>query len=167
MNLKKIPKDIAFLTKACMPVRKRIKNNVITKMKCILVENDGVGLAAPQVGLDFRLILCKESPESENIHVMLNPVIEEKEGLEIDAEGCLSIPDLAVDVPRQTRIKVTYSDENLNEKNIVAEGYFARVLQHEIDHLDGILITDRGLDNGFFYKGKQLSKNEVDKKFLK
>ena len=91
---------------------------------------------------------------------------KEKEGLEIDAEGCLSIPDLAVDVPRQTKIKVTYSDEEMNKKNIVAEGYFARVLQHEIDHLDGILIIDRGVENGFFYKGEQVSKNEVDQKFL-
>ena len=54
----------------------------------------------------------------------------------------------------------------MNKKDIVAEGYFARVLQHEIDHLDGILIIDRGVENGFFYKGEQVSKNEVDQKFL-
>jgi len=166
MNLKKLPNDFDILSKACIPIRKKINHDVVEKMKSILHENDGVGLAAPQVGLDYRLILCKESPKAEKIHVMVNPVIKEKEGLEIDAEGCLSIPDLAVDVPRQTRIKVTYSDEDLNEKNIVAEGYFARVLQHEIDHLDGILIIDRGIENGFFYKGKQLSKNEVNQKFL-
>ena len=166
MNLKKLPNDLSILSKACMPIRNKIDHKLIARMKSILCENDGVGLAAPQVGLDCRLILCKESPEAEKIHVMINPVIKEKEGLEIDAEGCLSIPDLAVDVPRQTKIKVTYSDEEMNKKNIVAEGYFARVLQHEIDHLDGILIIDRGVENGFFYKGEQVSKNEVDQKFL-
>jgi len=167
MNLKTLPKDFSILTKPCVAVKDKISKKVILEMKEVLRSSHGVGLAAPQVGLNIRLILCKDNPDSEKIYVLLNPLITEKEGLGIDVEGCLSIPNLEVDVPRQTKIKVTYLDVNMNKKNIIAENYFARVLQHEIDHLDGKLIIERGLDGSFFCEGKPLSKEEVFKKFLK
>ncbi len=167
MKLKTLPKDFSVLTKQCVAVTSKVSEKIISEMKEILKLNDGVGLAAPQVGLDMRLILCKDDPDSKKIHILLNPLIVEKEGLNIDVEGCLSIPDLAVDVPRQTKIKVTYLDMDMNKKNIIVEGYFARVLQHEIDHLDGKLIIERGLDGSFFYRGEPFSKEEVLRKFLK
>ncbi len=167
MKLKTLPKDFSILTKPCTAVKDKISKKTISEMKEVLRSNNGVGLAAPQVGLNMRLILCKDDPDSEKIHIFLNPLITEKEGLEIDVEGCLSIPDLQVDVPRQTKIKVTYLDVNMNKKNITAENYFARVLQHEIDHLDGKLIIERGLDGSFFCEGEPLSKEEVFEKFLK
>tara|TARA_B100000029_G_scaffold197532_1_gene195638 strand:- start:420 stop:923 length:504 start_codon:yes stop_codon:yes gene_type:complete len=167
MNLKILPKDSSVLTTPCISIKEKVSMKTISDMKKILKSENGVGLAAPQVGLNIRLILCKDDPDSEKVYVLLNPLILDKEGLSIDVEGCLSIPDLAVDVPRQTKIEVAYLDTEMNKKKLVAEGYFARVLQHEIDHLDGKLIIERGVEGSFFYKGSSLSKDEVFEKFLK
>ncbi len=105
----------------------------------------GIGLAAPQVGKPIRLIVFDIwHPEDEpNPHVLINPVITAKEGLDVMEEGCLSVPGVRAEVKRSYRVEVKGYD--LNEKEVVleAEGLLARVLQHEIDHLDGVLFIDR------------------------
>ena len=74
---------------------------------------------------------------------LINPVISEREGEEIDVEGCLSVKKRTVSVKRPTKIKVDALDENGNEISFIAEHYYAREICHEVDHLDGILIVDR------------------------
>ncbi|HUN78516.1 MAG TPA: peptide deformylase [Solirubrobacteraceae bacterium] len=103
----------------------------------------GVGLAATQVGILHRLLVYATSAE-EPVTVLVNPelgwVSEEREAAE---EGCLSIPGVHVEVERPARVRVTARDVHGGELEIEAEGLEARVIQHEIDHLDGVLILDR------------------------
>jgi peptide deformylase len=104
-------------------------------------EAPGVGLAAPQIGESVRVLVA----EYEDEHVALvNPEILQAEGEELGTEGCLSIPGYVGDnVPRATSIVVKARNPKGKEIKVRAEGWFARILQHEIDHLDGILYTDR------------------------
>ena len=118
---------------------------------------NGVGLAAPQVGQSVRLFIVDASPfaededgqPTEDAHlkdfkkVFINAYIVEEEGEEWGfEEGCLSIPGIREEVERQPRIVLQYQDENFKEHEEEFEGYAARVIQHEHDHLDGILFTD-------------------------
>jgi peptide deformylase len=118
---------------------------------------NGVGLAAPQVGQSIRLFIVDASPfaededgkPTEDAHlkdfkkVFINPYIVEEEGEEWSfEEGCLSIPGIREEVERQPRIVLQYQDEHFKEHEQEFEGYAARVIQHEHDHLDGILFTD-------------------------
>lgn len=115
---------------------------------------DGVGLAAPQVGLPIRVLvidlspLADDSPEGEEFanlkKVMINAHLIEAEGEEeIMDEGCLSLPGINEKVPRKNKIRIQYLDENFQPHDEVYEGYLARVIQHEYDHLDGKLFIDR------------------------
>jgi peptide deformylase len=111
---------------------------------------DGVGLAAPQIGLEDRILvldlsaLADEDPSFKGFRkVLINAHIIERDGDEKSVEeGCLSIPNIHEKVPRKNRIRIQYLDENLQPHDEVYEGYKARVIQHEYDHLDGILFTD-------------------------
>ena len=111
---------------------------------------DGVGLAAPQIGLEDRILVmdltvCAEKDPScvgfkkalINAHI-----IERSEDEVIMEEGCLSIPDIHEKVPRSNQIRIQYLDEQLQPHDEVFEGYQARVIQHEYDHLDGMLFVD-------------------------
>jgi peptide deformylase len=109
-----------------------------------LYQAPGVGLAAPQVGCSKRLILVDPTAkkESNSLLVMVNPVIVEQEGSVEDSEMCLSVPEVSVDVKRAERILVKGVNLNGNEISIEAEGFLARIFQHEIDHLNGKVILD-------------------------
>ncbi|HNY64157.1 MAG TPA: peptide deformylase [Deltaproteobacteria bacterium] len=104
----------------------------------------GVGLAAPQVGHSVRLIVVDQTSGKENdqLITVINPEIVEKEGLQVDSEMCLSVPETSVDVPRAERILVKGVDLKGNEVKIEAEGFLARIFQHEIDHINGVVILD-------------------------
>lgn len=104
---------------------------------------EGVGLAAPQVGILRRVIVIDIGDGPIKI---INPKIVEKHGEEVALEGCLSIPGISGDVPRPEKIKVEYMDIEGAMQVIEAEGVLARVFCHEIDHLDGILYTDKALE---------------------
>ncbi len=109
----------------------------------LMHEARGVGLAAPQIGRLRRLIVI-DPRDGEEPRALVNPTITERsDEEEIGQEGCLSIGEVLMDVPRAVRIHVTAQDVEGNRLEIDAEDYEARVLQHEIDHLDGILILDR------------------------
>jgi len=125
-------------------VRKITKKiaKLIDDMIETMYEADGVGLAAPQVGVGQRIIVVDLG---EGPVVLVNPVIQSAQGEEIDVEGCLSIPERWVYVKRATEVEVTGLNEKGKPVRIKAEGYFARALQHEIDHLDGVLMLDRSL----------------------
>jgi peptide deformylase len=113
-----------------------------------MIEAPGVGLAAPQVGKSIRLIVVhvpedEEDGTRETSLRLLNPEIIKARGSEIGAEGCLSIPGWAGDVERYTHVTVKGTDMDNRPVRIKADGFLARVLQHEIDHLDGVLFPDR------------------------
>lgn len=105
----------------------------------------GIGLAGPQVGVSSRVavvdVTAGEEPDS--VLVFVNPVIEGASGSEVDVEGCLSIPEITDKVERATEIEVSAQDIEGNRFELTAEGLTARAIQHEIDHLDGILFVDR------------------------
>lgn len=111
----------------------------------------GVGLAAPQVGLSIRLFVVDVTPYEEDepeladfIKVFINPIIIEERGEKwAFSEGCLSIPDIHEDVQRQDTILINYLDENWVEHEVEYSGLAARVIQHEYDHIEGKLFTDR------------------------
>lgn len=101
----------------------------------------GVGLAAPQVGVSKRLFVCHE-PEGEEM-CLVNPVIFDAEGSEVGEEGCLSMPGLYAMVPRATSIRVEAQDLGGARIEFAAQDFLARIIQHETDHLDGILFPER------------------------
>lgn len=111
---------------------------------------DGVGLAAPQVGLNIRVVVINldivsdDIPELKGyIHTFINPhVIETNDEMEDMEEGCLSLPGIHEKVRRPTKVHVRYLDENFQEHDEWKEGYVARVMQHEFDHLNGKLFID-------------------------
>ena len=114
-------------------------------------EANGVGLAAPQVGLLQRLFVAElpedeETGEPAETYILFNPKIIKGRGEQIGYEGCLSIPGYIGEVARRQQITVEAFDEKGDLVRLKVEGYLARVFQHEIDHLDGILYTDRLTD---------------------
>ncbi|KKT37519.1 MAG: Peptide deformylase [Parcubacteria group bacterium GW2011_GWA1_44_13] len=119
---------------------------LISAMRVKMVEDKGVGLAANQVGEDLQIFVIDKTLADENgaPDAYINPEITEysRETGELE-EGCLSIPEYFVDIPRAKKIKLKALDENGNKIKIKARGFLARVLQHEYDHLNGLLIKDR------------------------
>ena len=124
---------------------------IIQDMWDTLERSHGVGLAAPQVGLPIRLAIIdldcisEEEPQYEGYkRTFINPYIEEVDDsvMETQEEGCLSLPGLSEKVTRPTRIRVSYLDENFEEHEEWVDGFLARVMQHEFDHLDGVVYTD-------------------------
>lgn len=131
---------------------------LITNMRETMYNASGVGLAAPQIGKSIRLFLIDASPFAEDKDlsnedretlktfnkVFINAKILEEEGDEwAFNEGCLSIPDVREDVFRQPKITIAYFDEKFEKHTEILEGLAARVFQHEYDHIEGILFTDK------------------------
>jgi peptide deformylase len=102
---------------------------------------EGVGLAAPQVGLAMRLFVLHE-PDGRKM-CLVNPEILEREGEESGQEGCLSLPEIYIQVPRATRIGVRAQDVHGETHEFEAHDFLARIIQHELDHLDGVIFLDR------------------------
>jgi peptide deformylase len=109
----------------------------------------GVGLAAPQVGVEKQVAVVDLSVGAEpgKVHVLVNPRVAEKSGTEADIEGCLSLPGITDKVERPLAVRIVAQDERGEPFEMPAEGFLARALCHEIDHLNGILFVDhlRGL----------------------
>lgn len=125
---------------------------LIQDMYETLEHSEGIGLAAPQIGLDIRLVVINldvisdDLPEYKGyIKTFINPHILEYDDTETELmeEGCLSVPGIHESVRRPTRIHVKYQDENFEEHEEWVEGYLARVMQHEFDHLEGTMFIDR------------------------
>jgi len=114
---------------------------LIDNMFDTMYEEDGVGLAAPQVGI-LKRIAVVDIREGNKI-TLINPEIIEEEGKAIMEEGCLSIPGETGDVIRAEKIKVRTLNKEGKEIEFEAEGFEARAIQHEIDHLDGVLFVDK------------------------
>ena len=115
----------------------------------------GIGLAAPQVGVDKQLLVIDLDPETPSTPplVLINPeVISASAGLDTYEEGCLSIPGVYLDVVRPTAVQVSFRDEMGRPRTMKADGLMARCIQHEIDHLNGVLFVDRVTDKGGLLK---------------
>ncbi|MDR0733426.1 MAG: peptide deformylase [Dysgonamonadaceae bacterium] len=141
--LRKVTKDISLDYPGLKPL--------LDNMFETLYNADGVGLAAPQIGLEDRILvvdmtsLSDREPSFKDFkRVFINAYITEQDGAEEAVEeGCLSIPDIHEQTLRKNRIRISYLDENLQPHDEVFEGYKARVIQHEYDHLEGIMFVDR------------------------
>jgi peptide deformylase len=115
----------------------------VQRMAGVMRDAVGVGLAAPQLGISQRLLVYRVGSEAPLI-TLVNPELEwHSEDRETLEEGCLSIPSVAVDVPRPIHVRVRARDERGEERLVEASGLEARVIQHEMDHLDGVLMLDR------------------------
>ncbi|MEA2459758.1 MAG: peptide deformylase [Thermoleophilaceae bacterium] len=115
----------------------------VARMGAIMSDALGVGLAAPQVGLSQRLLVYRVGHDAPLV-ALVNPELEwSSDDVECGEEGCLSIPGVGVDVDRPVHVRVRASDEFGDDRVVEASGLEARVIQHEMDHLDGVLILDR------------------------
>jgi len=129
-------------------LKKPEMKQLLADMQHTMKELDGAGLAAPQIGLNIRLIVINDE-KTNQIIFMINPKITKKSwGQEIDEEGCLSVLDdkgkiIYGPVIRHKKVTCTYYDKTGEKKKIQAEKLLARIIQHEVDHLDGILFIDR------------------------
>ncbi len=114
-------------------------------MVATMAKADGIGLAACQIGVLKRVIICDMAPGDEEPQILklVNPeIVEKSDAMEMSHEGCLSIPDIYDDIERHASVTVRYQDEDGVAKEIVAEGLVSFCLQHEIDHLNGVLFID-------------------------
>ncbi|MCX8029209.1 MAG: peptide deformylase [Brevinematales bacterium] len=118
---------------------------LVDEMFKVMYASNGVGLAAPQIGIPLRIAVVDVSPAGyEGKVVLINPIIKNKsKKYYLEEEGCLSIPGLYLPTLRHYSISVEYSDFEGRRNIINASGYFAKAIQHEIDHLDGILFVER------------------------
>jgi len=140
--LRKVAKDIS----PDYPDLKTLLDNMFETM----YNADGAGLAAPQIGREDRIVIIdltsreKDDPSFKDFKkVLINAHIIERDGEEdYVEEGCLSIPDIHEKVPRKNRIRIQYLDENFQPHDEVYEGFKARVIQHEYDHLEGMMFVD-------------------------
>jgi len=115
----------------------------VHQMLELMYESEGIGLAAPQVGWSVQAVTLDVELAREGERVFLNPRIVDEEGTEEVEEGCLSLPHVQLTVPRAARVKIVAYTLAGERVEIEAEGLLARAWQHEIDHLNGLLITDK------------------------
>ena len=109
----------------------------------IMFEQKGVGLAGPQAGVNLRIFVISLDGTEESTKVYINPKIKTSGGIEANSEGCLSLPGITANIKRFKNCTVTATDLDGNEFTDEADGLYSRALQHEYDHLDGMMIKDR------------------------
>ncbi len=133
------------LRKRCENVTRFDKElcTLLDDMKETLKKAEGAGLAAPQVGVPIRAVLVDVE---EGFFEFVNPVFVWQKGEQYGYEGCLSVRGKSGKVLRPDKVKIVYSDRKGNRYSLVARGFFARAVCHELDHLDGVLYTDKADD---------------------
>jgi peptide deformylase len=131
---------------------------IVEKMKEIMFANKGVGLAAPQTGVSLRLFIISLDGTRENVKVYINPTVTASGELIESEEGCLSVPGVYTKINRYKQCSVTATDLEGNEFTDQAEGLYARALQHEYDHIEGITIVSRMSQTSKIAHRKQLKK---------
>lgn len=155
LEIKKYPE--AVLKKKALPVEDvKAVQSLIDDMVETMYAAPGIGLAAPQVGVSRRVVVIDVSVKEEQVPliVLINPEIVEADGLMDAEEGCLSVPEYYAVVKRAERVVVRGFDREGKPVELEASGLLARALQHEIDHLDGVLFVDRlsAIKREFFKK---------------
>ena len=155
-NIRELGDDV--LRKECKTVKdiNRRTKILIEDMFDTMYNAEGVGLAAPQVGILKKIFVVDVGDEEGNNKpfVFVNPVILEREGVQEGFEGCLSVPGKSGKVARAMKVKVKAFDENMEEFTLEAEGFFARAIQHEYDHLNGVVYIDKV--DGRLYDNEEL-----------
>jgi peptide deformylase len=142
-RITRFPADV--ITTPAAPIEK-INDNIrklADKMFEIMIENKGIGLAGPQAGVPLRIFIVCLDGKKESLKVFINPTVTPEGDLDTNEEGCLSVPNVHTNIKRYKRCTVTATDLNGNEFTEQAEGLYARCLQHENDHLQGITIAQR------------------------
>jgi len=123
-------------------------HELLDSMYEVMVKNEGIGLAAIQVAHPIRALIInlldeEGNQDKENLYEIINPVIIEKEGEVFYQEGCLSVPTFYEDIKRFEKVTINYQDRDGNTKTLEADGLLAIAIQHEMDHLEGILFIDK------------------------
>jgi len=154
------------LAEPAKPVEKIDDNirHLVKKMTDIMLEKKGVGLAAPQAGLPLRLFIISLDGSRENVKVYINPTVTPSGELVEFEEGCLSVPGIHTKIRRYKNCKVTATDLDGNEFTEEADGLYARCLQHESDHIEGMTIADRMPSAARIAHRKQLKKLKEEHK---
>lgn len=116
---------------------------LVERMIDIMLEKKGVGLAAPQAGVPLRVFIISVDGGRENVKVFINPTVTPAGELDAVEEGCLSVPGIYTRIRRYKKCQVTATDLDGNEFTDQAEGLYARALQHEYDHIEGVTIVNR------------------------
>ncbi len=144
-NIRELGDDV--LRKETKPVKDvtRRTKTLIEDMFDTMYEANGVGLAAPQVGILKKIFVVDVGDEEGNNvpFVFINPEIIEREGVQVGFEGCLSVPGKSGKVARAEKVKVKAFNEDMEEFELEAEGFLARAIQHEYDHLNGVVYVDK------------------------
>ena len=142
MSLLEIKKAGApVLKEICAPVERvdaKLKD-LLDNMAETMYEANGIGIAAPQVGEAVRMVVIDIG---DGLIELVNPKITFREGSETESEGCLSVPGIFGEVERASKVKVEFLDRRGKRKHITAKGLLARCIQHELDHLEGVLFID-------------------------
>ena len=154
-----MPKQLPITTYGMDILRKKSKIiekidaniiKLVDNMYYTMINANGVGLAAPQVNKNLNIAVVDISQVDDYKHVkpifMINPQVLDSHGEATLEEGCLSIPEVRAPVLRADKILLKYNDLNMKEIEVEVEGFFARVIQHEIDHLNGVLFVDKILE---------------------
>ncbi|MHC4551689.1 MAG: peptide deformylase [Planctomycetota bacterium] len=116
---------------------------LVERMKDIMVEQQGVGLAGPQAGVNLRIFVISTDGTKENATVYINPTIKPEGKMVANEEGCLSLPGIYGNINRFSQCTIAATDMDGNEFTQTGEGLLARAIQHEFDHLEGMMIKDR------------------------
>ena len=144
-NIRELGDDV--LRKETKPVKDVTRRTkiLIEDMFDTMYEANGVGLAAPQVGILKQIFVVDVGDEEGNPvpYVFINPEIIDREGVQVGFEGCLSVPGKSGKVARAEKVKVKAFDKDMNEFELEAEGFLARAIQHEYDHLNGVVYVDK------------------------
>lgn len=147
--LKIITQPNPILRKKSVAINSKIINSrelkrLISAMAKTMVKTDGVGLAAPQIGKNIRLAVINSK---DGVFCLINPKFTKKSwARELAPEGCLSLPGIFGKVKRHKKVSLTYYNQDGKKIKLTAEGLMARILQHEVDHLDGILFIDKAVE---------------------
>ena len=150
MEIDQLPKRIILypdprLRQVCAPIREFDGQTaaLAQRMLELMTEGNGVGLAGPQTGVCLRIFVANPTGEPGDAQVLINPVLTDLAGAVEAEEGCLSLPEIRVNVRRARRCRIQAQDVTGKRFEIEGEGLIARIWQHETDHLDGRLIIDR------------------------
>jgi peptide deformylase len=166
MQLSIVPFPHPTLRVRSKPIRRvdQSLRNLIAQMLELMYEAEGVGLAANQVDVPLRLFVANPAGhrgEGEEL-VLINPVVQLPKGSESSSEGCLSLPGMYGEVKRPKSVRVSAYDAQGNPIDRVVDGFLARVIQHENDHLDGVLFIDRLTNESLRTFEDRLSEMETD-----
>ena len=159
-NIRELGDDV--LRKDTKPVKdiSRRTRILIEDMFDTMYEANGVGLAAPQVGVLKKIFVVDVGDEEGNKvpFVFINPEIIDREGVQVDFEGCLSVPGKSGKVARAEKVRVKAFNKDMEEFELEAEGFLARAIQHEYDHLNGVVYVDKV--EGRLYDNEELQEKQ-------